>query len=99
VAAVCGVVALLVLPVVIGALSRRWQTAVAVPSLPIWLLVLVGAGFALATNSGTLTQNGSYDFLYPTGVALDVAGSLLSALFLAAALGGLGWLARRAFAR
>jgi hypothetical protein len=103
VAAVCDVVALLVLPPVLGALSRRWQTALAAPSLPVWLVLLAGVTLAFVTKSDALN-------LYPTGGALgelyyagalvvNVTGPLLLVLFLVAGLGGLGWLARRAFAR
>jgi hypothetical protein len=103
VAAICEVVALLVLPPVLGALSRRWQTALAAPSLPVWLALLVGVALAFVTKSDSLNlyaASGVYgDLLYVEDLVVTVAGPLLLVLFLVAGLGGLGWLARRAFAR
>lgn len=102
IAIACGVVALLVLPAVIGAFSRRWQTALAAPCIPIWLALLVLVAISLANypgayggNVGGLTFG---DFSMPA-LVFSLSGPLLSALAVAAALGGLGWLARRAFAR
>jgi hypothetical protein len=104
VGAVCAVVALLVLPPVLGALSRRWQTALAAPSLPVWLALLAGVAFAFVTQFDTFNNlystGGPYGNLFYAGaVVANLAGPLLVVLFLVAGLGGLGWLTRRAFAR
>lgn len=102
IALVCALVALLVLPAILGWLSRRWQTALAAPCIPVWLALLILVALALVPSLGAATGPasgfvpGNY---YPTTLAVSVAGPLLSALAVAAGLGGLGWLARRAFAQ
>jgi hypothetical protein len=103
VAAVCAVVAVLVLPPVLGALSRRWQTALAAPSLPVWLALLVGVTLVFVTRSDALNlypTGGPFgDLYYAASLVVSAVGPLLLILFLVAGLGGLGWLTRRAFAR
>lgn len=101
-AVVCSAVGLLVLPAVIGAVSRRWQSALAAPSLPVWVVLLVLMGVELATNAGALLSAGggiAIGGMFAWSPVLSMAGPLLTALFLVAALGGLGWLTRRAFGR
>jgi hypothetical protein len=105
VAAGCAVVALLVLPPVMGALSRRWQTALVAPSLPVWLLVLAEVALAFVSESDTinLVQTSYLNLFYAgtvvSAVVANFAGPLVTVLYLVVGLGGLGWLARRAFAR
>jgi hypothetical protein len=86
-----------------GRVSRRWQIALAAPSLPVWLALLVMVvALTLLTSSSVLSlypSSGSLADLYPGALVLMVAGPLLSILLVVTALGGLGWLARRAFAR
>jgi hypothetical protein len=103
VAAVCMVVALVVLPPVLGALSRRWQTALAAPSLPLWLAVLAEVALYFVIKSDTVnlypTSSPIGELEYAGAQVWTVVGPLLNDLYLVAGLGGLGWLARRAFAR
>jgi hypothetical protein len=101
-AAVCSALALLVLPAVIGFVSRRWQSALAAPALPLWAALLVLVGISLALQSSIYQGyggNGLSSALAAWTQVLSVGGSVLAGLFLVTAFGGLGWLARRAFAR
>ena len=70
------------LPSAVGALSRRWQVAVVLATLPAWL-DLGAFAIAVATRFG------------PFYLAQDVhATSTVGTLELFAALGALGWLTR-----
>jgi hypothetical protein len=102
IAAACGAAALLVLPVVIGLVSRRWQSALAAPAIPLWVALLVLVGISLAGDGSAYTSGvggGVLSSVSAWEFAISLAGPALSALLLTVAFGGLGWLARRAFAR
>jgi hypothetical protein len=100
-AVICSALALLVLPAVIGFVSRRWQTALAVPAIPLWVALLVVVGFSLAADANAYTSYGGslFSAIGVWSLVLSLAGQALSGLLLAIGFGGLAWLARRAFAR
>lgn len=87
-------VAMFALPVAIGALCEGWQGAVALALIPWWLAVVAHAGTLLRGYIGLGGAGGRFDapFWLDTNHVILLLGSL--ALF--AALGWLGWLARRA---
>jgi hypothetical protein len=78
-------VAILVLPVIIGALSLRVEVAVALTVLPFFVLAVVyAAAFAPVWNVD----------LFQLGVQ---AGRVAGTAFLLGGLGALGWMFRRVF--
>lgn len=93
--------ALLVMPVLIGFLSRRWQTAVTAPSIPVWVLTLLAAGLVAFSRSGSFYGIGSGTPIdgYNPIFSLIFATPLILMIPLAAALGGLAWLLHQGFAR
>jgi hypothetical protein len=95
-------VAILLLPLVIGALARSWQEAVTLAAAPALLAVVFNAGMLLA--SAPIFDNAARSRSHPTPTGhfgapfwLDAGHlmPLLLALVLFAALGWFGWLVRR----
>ena len=93
--------ALLVLPVLIGFVSRRWQTALAVPSAPVWVLTVIAA-VLIALSRGTSLYG------YGGNTPIDGYNPIFSLIFntplvlmilVTGALGGLAWLIHRGFSR
>lgn len=101
IAVLCLLVSVFVLPVVIGALSRRWQTAVALPSAPFWMLTLLLGAIALLARVNASDGSVYSDPVqaYAQVLALLFATPVILVILMAAALGGLGWLTRRGLAR
>ena len=97
IAAVFGV-AMFALPSVIGAFSRTWRSALVLAVLPWWIAVIAHAGTLLSPYIGLAgnAQGGRFDT--PFWLSASHLPLLLASLALFAALGILGWLARRAFA-
>lgn len=94
--------AIMVLPVLIGLLSRRWQTAIAAPTIPVWVLTTVVA--ILTVLSRLNESGGSIGFGGPFGgyntvFSLLFATPLVVMILFAGIVGGLAWLVRRGFAR
>lgn len=92
---------LLVMPVLIGYLSRRWQTALGAPSIPLWALTVVGAILTALVRGSNLGG-------FTAGTPVDAYGEIFSLIFytplilmvlVAGGLGGVAWLVRRGFAR
>ncbi len=75
-----------ILPSVMGALARTWQSAIALAVAPWWLVLVL--------HSGTLLRASETGFYQPTWLSLSNAASLLVSLALFMTLGFLGWLAR-----
>ncbi len=102
IAAACVLAAVLVLPAVIGWLSVRWQTALAAPAIPVWILLLVSVALANISVYGSSSgspANGELPSLLSRIESTALIGSLILQLIAVVALGGLAWLARRAFSR
>lgn len=93
--------ALLVLPVLIGLLSRRWQTAVAAPSIPVWVLTVLAAVLTVFARYGASAGYASINPIdgYNPIFSLVFSTPLILMVLIAGALGGLAWLAQRGFAR
>jgi hypothetical protein len=102
IALACTALAVLVLPAVIGWLSIRWQTALAAPAIPVWVLLLVSVTLALINDysspNASLASAG-LSGLFSTIESITIVGSLILQLIAVVGLGGVAWLARRAFAR
>jgi hypothetical protein len=102
VATICTLLAVLVLPAVIGWLSVRWQTALAAPAVPVWVLLLVSVVLALINVYSSPNLNpasAGLSGLSSTIESIAIVGSLIFQLIAVVALGGLAWLTRRAIAR
>jgi hypothetical protein len=93
---------LLVMPVLIGYFSRRWQTALGAPSIPLWALTVVAAVLTVLARVNGLGGG------FPVSTPVDSYGVIFSLVFytplilmvlVAGGLGGLAWLVRRGFAR
>lgn len=95
IAAVIGALAF-ALPSIIGAFSRTWRGALVLAVLPWWIAVIAHAGTLLTPYIGLASnaQGGRFDA--PFWLSADHLPLLLASLALFAALGILGWLARRA---
>lgn len=91
-------IAMFALPSVIGAFSRTWGSALVLATLPWWIAVIAHAGTLLSPYIGLAgnAQGGRFDA--PFWLSASHLPLLLASLALFAALGILGWLARRAFA-
>jgi hypothetical protein len=92
-------IAMFALPaVVIGAISRSWRSALVLAVLPWWIAVIAHAGMLLTPYIGlaSYAQGGRFDA--PFWLSASHLPVLLSSLALFAALGWLGWQARRALA-
>lgn len=91
-------VAMFALPSVIGAFSRTWRSALVLAALPWGIAVIAHAGTLLSPyiGLGGNAQGGRFDA--PFWLSAGHLPLLLASLALFAALGLLGWLARRAFA-
>ena len=91
-------VAMFALPSVIGAFSHTWRSALVLPTLPWWIAVIAHAGTLLSPYIGLAgnAQGGRFDA--PFWLSAIHLPLLLASLALFAALGILGWLARRVFA-
>jgi hypothetical protein len=96
----CTLLGLLVLPVLIGALSRRWQTAIALPSIPFWVLTIL-LGLRALFLRGDFSNGGSFDPLqaYSQIFSLVFATPIILMVLIAGSLGALAWCARRGLAR
>lgn len=102
IANICTVLAVLVLPAVIGWLSVRWQTALAAPAIPVWVLLLVSVTLTLINVYSSPNVNptsAGLSSLFSTIESIAIVGSLILQLIAVVPVGGLAWLARRAFAR
>lgn len=102
IASICTVLAVLVLPAVIGWLSVRWQTALAAPAIPVWVLLLVSVALSMISVYGPSSgspANGELPSLLSSIESTALIGSLILQLIAVVPLGGLAWLARRTFAR
>jgi hypothetical protein len=95
-------VAMLVLPIIIGALCSRWQTAVLLCAVP-WLIAIIGhAGSLLAPAFSLASYVGPFGGAVvgePFWLNIQRSGPLLVSLVLFCALGFLGWLARQSLPR
>lgn len=96
IAAVFGI-AMFALPSVIGVFSRSWRSALVLAALPWWIAVIAHAGTLLSPyiGLGNNAQGGRFDA--PFWLSANHLPLLLASLALFAALGILGWLARRVF--
>jgi hypothetical protein len=103
IAAACALVALLVLPPVIGWVSARWQTALAAPSIPVWILAVVVAVLSLFGGTdgmmGGLAGVSGLAGAFSVIVSLALATQMIGLLAITVGLGGLAWLARRGFSK
>lgn len=86
------------LPAVIGAFSRTWRGALVLAVLPWWITVIAHAGALLAPYIGLAGNEPGGRFDAPFWLSASQLPLLLASLALFAALGWLGWLARRALA-
>ena len=93
--------AIMLLPVLIGLLSRRWQTAVAAPTIPLWILTVAVAALTILNRlSGLDSISFGGPFAgYNVVFSLLFATPLVAMILLVGAIGGLAWLVRRGFAR
>ncbi len=90
-------VAMFVLPILIGALSRTWQNALALAAAP-WCAAVIGHAGSLLTPTINVAANpGPYGGLFGTPFWLNPQHitTLILSFVLFLGLGGLGWLARQ----
>ena len=87
-------VAMFALPAIVGAFSHSWQSTVVLAALPWFIAVIAHAGTLLApyVGLGSNATGGRFDLPFWLNATHLV---LLASLALFAALGTLGWLARR----
>jgi hypothetical protein len=90
-------IATFALPAIIGVFSRTWRSALVLAVLPWWIAIIAQAGTLLTPYIG-LAASGRGRIDAPFWLSASELPLLLGSLALFAALGYLGWLARRAFA-
>lgn len=90
-------IAMFALPGIIGACSRTWRSALVLAVLPWWVVVIAHAGTLLTPYVGLAVDVRGGRFDLPFWLDAGHLTVLLASLALFAALGSLGWLARRAF--
>ena len=101
IALVCALLSVLVLPVLIGALSRRWQTALALPSAPFWVLTALLALLTTSARASDVNNSGFSDPFqaYSQIFSLLFSTPMILMILIAGGLGALAWLVRRGLTR
>ena len=84
---------ILLLPLLIGVLSRSWSSAVALAVLPAWLAIILHARTLLTPYIGLSQTSGRFDD--PFWISSAHLAPVIMSFALFAGLGWLGWLVAR----